>query len=77
MGTINTNSMLGLYRSSYEGANGTEYLLATQFEPTSARQAFPCFDEPNLKAQFDISITYPQGFNSISNTPQASRVVTK
>lgn len=76
-GSINITSMKGLYRSNYEDVNGTEYLLATQFESTSAREAFPCFDEPSLKAQFDISITYPQGFNAISNTPQISRITTK
>nr|XP_023022542.1 aminopeptidase N-like [Leptinotarsa decemlineata] len=61
----------GIYRSSYKNANGIpEYLVTTQFQATYARKAFPCFDEPKFKARFVISITYPRGFNALSNAPQ-------
>ncbi|GJQ73763.1 hypothetical protein Trydic_g18704 [Trypoxylus dichotomus] len=58
----------GFYRASYEDADGeTKWFGMTQFESTSARRAFPCYDEPALKAKFTIHIIRHEVYNSISN----------
>lgn len=40
---------------------------ATAFEPVTARQTFPCFDEPNLKATFNISVFHDRNLHALSN----------
>ena len=69
-GEVN-DKLCGLYRSTYvDAADGTSHIIATtQFEPTDARRAFPCFDEPALKATFSVTVRAPVDFQVISNTP--------
>ena len=65
--------MRGFYRSRYTLPDGTKrFLGTTQFEATSARHAFPCFDEPALKAVFDLTIIVPKERLAVSNMPVAS-----
>ncbi|RPA99973.1 hypothetical protein L873DRAFT_1835141 [Choiromyces venosus 120613-1] len=68
-GSIN-HEMAGFYRSAFKNAEGKDdWMFSTQFESCDARRAFPCFDEPNLKATYDFSITIPQKFTALSNQP--------
>lgn len=63
----------GFYRSDYtnpEGANA--YLAATQFESTFARRAFPCWDEPNYKSTYDVTLEINEEFTALSNMPVVS-----
>ncbi|XP_065072749.1 aminopeptidase N-like [Ochlerotatus camptorhynchus] len=60
----------GIYVSSYLNYNGDrKYLIATQFQAISARTAFPCFDEPALKATLDLEIVHHGNYSAVSNTP--------
>nr|CDS30944.1 puromycin sensitive aminopeptidase [Hymenolepis microstoma] len=71
-----SDDMLGLYRSTYKDENGNEMnVLATQFESVFARRAFPCMDEPDRKATFDISITALDNKTTLSNMPEISREI--
>ncbi|QRD85770.1 aminopeptidase [Aspergillus flavus] len=71
-GILNDN-MAGFYRSSYKTANGeTKYLASTQMEPTDARRAFPCFDEPALKAKFTVTLIADKSMTCLSNMDVAS-----
>lgn len=68
-GDLETAGMHGFYRSEYNVDNNLkEYLVSTQFEPTHARRAFPCFDEPQYKAVFVLTIVHPTVFTAVSNT---------
>ncbi|CAF4239633.1 unnamed protein product, partial [Adineta steineri] len=65
-----TNRMVGFYRNQYTTPDGTvRYGASTQFEPADCRRAFPCWDEPNFKATFDITLITPKDLRAISNMP--------
>ncbi|CAK1599080.1 unnamed protein product [Parnassius mnemosyne] len=64
------NDMYGIYRSWFRN-NSTDtesWIATTQFQATSARTAFPCYDEPSFKATFDITIRRPTSYRSWSCT---------
>ncbi|ODQ63581.1 aminopeptidase [Nadsonia fulvescens var. elongata DSM 6958] len=68
------DKMAGFYRSSYEEDGVTKYLATTQMEPTDCRRAFPCFDEPALKATYDITLIADEKLTCLSNMDVKSEI---
>jgi tricorn protease interacting factor F2/3 len=65
-GIIN-DKLAGFYRSSYMRGDEPRPMAVTQFEESSARMAFPCFDHPKYKAVFDVTMVVDAGLTAISN----------
>ncbi|KAF2355490.1 Peptidase M1 membrane alanine aminopeptidase N-terminal [Trinorchestia longiramus] len=76
-GSLANNGIVGFYNSTYVNENGDiRELATTKFEPTYARQAFPCFDEPSFKSTFEVTVVRPlQDYIVLSNMPVASQVI--
>lgn len=67
-GHISKNSSAGVF----ELQEDNRWYLYTQFEPTDARRAFPCFDEPGFKTPWDITLRVPKDQMAFANTPQTA-----
>ncbi|XP_032480172.1 aminopeptidase N [Phocoena sinus] len=63
------DDLAGFYRSEYMEGNVKKVLATTQMQSTDARKSFPCFDEPAMKATFNITLIHPNGFTALSNMP--------
>jgi puromycin-sensitive aminopeptidase len=69
-----SHGMLGFYRSTFVDATGaTRRVGSTQFEAPHARAAFPCFDEPEFKAVFAVTLDVEDGLVALSNGPEIAR----
>jgi aminopeptidase N len=68
-----TRPMEGIYPCFFEEDGVEKQLIATQFESHHAREAFPCIDEPEAKATFDLTLTSPHGEEVLANTPVKSQ----
>lgn len=64
-----TDAMHGLYPCYYEHDGIKKELLATQFESHHAREVFPCVDEPEAKATFDLTLTTETDITVLGNQP--------
>uniref|UniRef100_A0A8C5A4H5 Aminopeptidase n=1 Tax=Gadus morhua TaxID=8049 RepID=A0A8C5A4H5_GADMO len=65
----------GFYRSEYL-ENGVKKIVATtQMQPTDARKAFPCFDEPAMKAIFHITLVHAHGTRALSNGMETGELI--
>ncbi len=68
-----TRPMDGVYPCFFEHDGKQKQLIATQFESHHAREAFPCIDEPEAKATFDLTLVTPAGEPVLANTPVAKQ----
>eukprot|EP01084_Bolivina_argentea_P020071 37357_1 len=75
-GILNTDRYDGFYLSQYEYNGIIVKNAVTQFAPIDARWAFPCWDEPNIKATFNISYIAPINTLTISNMPIINEIIT-
>ena len=72
-GVLN-DQLRGFYRSTYTDDSGQPRTIATtQFQSTDARRAFPCFDEPALKATFAVTLVVQEGLLAVSNAAETGR----
>ncbi|HEY5945621.1 MAG TPA: hypothetical protein VIV40_09015, partial [Kofleriaceae bacterium] len=64
-GKLDPLNTAGAFKQKY---NGTNYVY-TQFEALYARRVFPCFDEPDSKVPWQLTLDVPKGLVAVSNTP--------
>ncbi|MCE9573934.1 MAG: M1 family metallopeptidase [Deltaproteobacteria bacterium] len=64
-GKAHPNDGDGIYTAKEAG----DWYAFTQFESTSARQAFPCFDEPSFKVPWRLTLHTKQALVAVANTP--------
>ena len=66
----------GLFVQAYVTSDGSHgRLLSTKMESTDARRMFPCWDEPAFRATFELTVTVPAAWATVSNLPVARREV--
>jgi puromycin-sensitive aminopeptidase len=71
---ILNDKLRGFYRSTFIDAEGVSQTIAvTQMQATDCRRGFPCWDEPDFKAVFAVTLVIPEHLVAISSSPEASR----
>ncbi|KAG6397974.1 hypothetical protein SASPL_139424 [Salvia splendens] len=74
-GVLNEH-LKGLYRCTYSDKGEKKNMAASQFEAVDARRCFPCWDEPALKATFEITLeNIPSELTALSNMPVSEEKV--
>jgi puromycin-sensitive aminopeptidase len=74
-GVLN-DKLRGFYRSTYVDDDGVQQVIAaTQLQATDCRRAFPCWDEPEFKAVFAVTLDVDDGLTAISNSPAIEETI--
>ncbi|XP_062984477.1 aminopeptidase Q-like [Elgaria multicarinata webbii] len=69
-GRIHTDPhFVGLFLNTYRDEGESRWLIASQLQAAAARTVYPCFDEPAMKATFNISIVHHPSYVALSNMP--------
>ena len=66
------SDLKGLYKSEYEHEGKKKWMAVTQFEPVDARRAFVCWDQPDVKSRFQLSLTTTKDRTALGNMPVVS-----
>nr|XP_012319279.1 aminopeptidase N [Aotus nancymaae] len=61
------DDLAGFYRSEYMDGDVKKVVATTQMQAADARKSFPCFDEPAMKAEFNITLIHPKDLTALSN----------
>jgi len=61
------------FRAGEAPLNRSADLLYTLFVPARARQALPCFDQPDLKGRWTVTLEHPDGWQSVANGAERDR----
>jgi aminopeptidase N len=64
---VGNNEIEITFTAGNESLNRNDEYLYALFVPDHARNTFPCFDQPDLKARFLLTMTIPNGWNALSN----------
>ncbi|XP_060595216.1 glutamyl aminopeptidase-like [Ruditapes philippinarum] len=67
-----TREIFGFYKSTYINSETKQerHLASSKFQPVDARRAFPCFDEPNIKAEYTVTLVHRDSYIALSNMPE-------
>ncbi|KOC69924.1 Glutamyl aminopeptidase [Habropoda laboriosa] len=79
-GALQPDKIVGFYSSKYKDEkNRIRWIATSKFEPTYARRAFPCFDEPAFKAEYTVKLVHPTGdyYSALSNMNAESTQIDK
>uniref|UniRef100_A0A8D0HCZ6 Aminopeptidase n=1 Tax=Sphenodon punctatus TaxID=8508 RepID=A0A8D0HCZ6_SPHPU len=68
-GVVEEANFYGLFFVPYKDMGQSRLLVASQMEPTFARTVYPCFDEPAMKATFNVKIVHHPKYVALSNMP--------
>ena len=66
-------TLVGINKVTYKDDGMEKYIIATKFEPTYAREAFPCFDEPAMKANYSLVMYHEESHEALWNMPVDKR----